>query len=174
MICCYYTLLWEKCQRPAAKPQAGFTGFKGFRGFRGEGGQPLRGWRLWPPAAAGCVEGGDGPLGRGLWYRPSGDEYEVSVTGYFFHTVIAFTTLLHNPQPSRKRRAEPLPAKGGRPPSCFREYSFPPQRYYITPSEPARSVGGTHRSVRQHMTDRTRAPKAPEPSYFREYMLRRQ
>ena len=31
------------------------------------------------------------------------------------------------------------------------------------PSEPARSAGGTHRSVRQHMTDRTRAPKAPEP-----------
>ncbi len=27
------------------------------------------------------------------------------------------------------------------------------------PSEPARSVGGTHRLVRQHMTDRTRAPK---------------
>ena len=22
----------------------------------------------------------DGPLGRGLWYRPLGDEYEVSVT----------------------------------------------------------------------------------------------
>jgi hypothetical protein len=26
------------------------------------------------------------------------------------------------------------------------------------PSEPARSVGGTHQSVRQHMTDRTWAP----------------
>ena len=23
----------------------------------------------------------DGPSGRGLWYRPSGDEYEVGVTG---------------------------------------------------------------------------------------------
>ena len=40
-----------------------------------------------------------------------------------------------------------------------------PQAAFITPSEPARSVGGTHRSVRQHMTDRTRAPKAPEPSW---------
>gem|GEM_PF-960831 len=29
--------------------------------------------------------------------------------------VIAFSTLLHNPRPARKRRAEPLPAKGGRP-----------------------------------------------------------
>ena len=38
-----------------------------------------------------------------------------------------------------------------------------PKAAYITPSEPARSAGGTHRSVRQHMTDRTRAPKAPEP-----------
>ena len=26
------------------------------KGFRGEGVQPLRGWRLWPPAAAGCIE----------------------------------------------------------------------------------------------------------------------
>ena len=26
----------------------------------------------------------DGPLGRGWWYRPSGDEYEVSVTGDSF------------------------------------------------------------------------------------------
>ena len=33
----------------------------------------------------------------------------------FFPAGIAFTTLLHNPRPMRKRRAEPLPAKGGRP-----------------------------------------------------------
>ena len=26
----------------------------------------------------------DGPLGRGLWYRPLGDEYKVSVTGLAF------------------------------------------------------------------------------------------
>ena len=45
------------------------------------------------------------------------------------------------------------------------------QAAYILPSEPARSVGRPHRSVRQHMTDRTRAPKAPEPPCFREYSL---
>ena len=38
--------------------------------------------------------------------------------------VIAFTTLLYNLQPSRKRRAEPLPAKGGRPPLAFRNTAF--------------------------------------------------
>ena len=26
----------------------------------------------------------DGPLARGLWYRPQGDEYKVSVTGLAF------------------------------------------------------------------------------------------
>ena len=26
----------------------------------------------------------DGPSGRGLWYRPAGDEYKVSVTGFTF------------------------------------------------------------------------------------------
>ena len=31
-----------------------------------------------------CRRGGDGPLGRGWWYRPSGDEYIVSVTGMPF------------------------------------------------------------------------------------------
>ena len=46
-----------------------------------------------------------------------------------------------------------------------------PKAAYILPSEPARSVGRTHWSVRQHMTDRTRAPKAPEPFCFREYSL---
>ena len=144
-------------------------GFKGFRGFRGEGLQPLRGWRLWPPAAAGCAKGGNGPLGRGWWYRPSGDEYEVSVTRYFSPAVIAFTTLLHNPRPARKRRAEPLPAKGGRPPSCFREYGFPPQRYYKPPSEPARKAkpipGRTHRSVRSTGTIEPGRRKAPEPPF---------
>ena len=44
-----------------------------------------------------------------------------------------------------------------------------PQAAYILPSEPARSVGRTHRSVRQHMTDRTRAPQAPEPYCVRKY-----
>ena len=88
----------------------GFRGVRGFKRFRGEGGQPLRGWGLWPPAAAGCVERGHGPSGRELWYRPRaakrpgfrrfkrfrgfrgfrgegiafGDEYKVSVTGLAF------------------------------------------------------------------------------------------
>ncbi len=53
----------------------GFKGFKGFRRFRGEGGRALWARGLWPPSAAGCVERGDGPLGRGWWYRPSGDEF---------------------------------------------------------------------------------------------------
>ena len=43
------------------------------------------------------------------------------------------------------------------------------RQHKTLPSEPARSVGGTHRSVRQHMTDRTRAPQAPEPPCIREY-----
>ena len=30
--------------------------------------------------AAGCIEWGDGPSGRGWWYRPAGDEYKVRVT----------------------------------------------------------------------------------------------
>ena len=29
----------------------------------------------------------DGPLGRGLWYRPLGDEYKGSVTGFTFSTI---------------------------------------------------------------------------------------
>jgi len=29
----------------------------------------------------------DGPLGRGLWYRPLGDEYKVSVTGLAFYVI---------------------------------------------------------------------------------------
>ena len=29
----------------------------------------------------------DGPLGRGLWYRPAGDEYKVSVTGLAFYVI---------------------------------------------------------------------------------------
>ena len=29
----------------------------------------------------------DGPSGRGLWYRPSGDEYKVSVTGLTFSVI---------------------------------------------------------------------------------------
>ena len=29
----------------------------------------------------------DGPSGRGLWYRPAGDEYEVSVTGFTFSVI---------------------------------------------------------------------------------------
>ena len=56
--------------------------------------------------AAGCVEGlcrdrflgltglmgrrvlkFDGPLARGLWYRPQGDEYKVSVTGLAFYVI---------------------------------------------------------------------------------------
>ena len=45
-----------------------FRGFKGFKRFRGEGGQPLRGWRLWPPAAAGCVKGG----ATALWAEGGG------------------------------------------------------------------------------------------------------
>jgi hypothetical protein len=28
----------------------------------------------------------DGPLARGLWYRPSGDKFKVSVTGFTFPT----------------------------------------------------------------------------------------
>ena len=31
----------------------------------------------------------DGPSGRGLWYRPQGDEYKVSVTGIDFLCHIA-------------------------------------------------------------------------------------
>ena len=29
----------------------------------------------------------DGPLVRGLWYRPAGDEYKVSVTGFTFSVI---------------------------------------------------------------------------------------
>ena len=29
----------------------------------------------------------DGPSGRGLWYRPLGDEYKVSVTGFTFSVI---------------------------------------------------------------------------------------
>ena len=29
----------------------------------------------------------DGPSGRGLWYRPAGDEYKVSVTGLAFYVI---------------------------------------------------------------------------------------
>ena len=29
----------------------------------------------------------DGLLGRGLWYRPQGDEYKVSVTGFTFSVI---------------------------------------------------------------------------------------
>ena len=29
----------------------------------------------------------DGPSGRGLWYRPLGDEYKVSVTGFTFSAI---------------------------------------------------------------------------------------
>ena len=29
----------------------------------------------------------DGPLARGLWYRPQGDEYKVSVTGLAFYVI---------------------------------------------------------------------------------------
>ncbi len=29
----------------------------------------------------------DGPSGRGLWYRPLGDEYKVSVTGLAFYVI---------------------------------------------------------------------------------------
>ena len=45
-----------------------------------------------------------------------------------------------------------------------------PQAAFITPSEPARSVGGT-RAARgvSPMAAWTRAPKAPEPSCFQEY-----
>jgi len=38
---------------------------------------------LWPPDGVGLCSlrsRGDGLSGRGLWYRPAGDEYEVSVT----------------------------------------------------------------------------------------------
>ena len=44
------------------------------------------------------------------------------------------------------------------------------RQHKTLPSEPARSVGRTHRSVRQHMTGRTRAPQAPEPSCVWEYV----
>ena len=44
--------------------------------------------------------------------------------------------------PRESAGLSPCPPRAGAP-SCFREYRFPPQRYYITPSEPARSVGGT-------------------------------
>ena len=40
--------------------------------------------------AAGCVRwrsGGNGPSGRGLWYRPQGDAYKVSVTGFAFFVI---------------------------------------------------------------------------------------
>ena len=57
--------------------------------------------------------------------------------------VIAFTTLLHNPQPAQKRRAEPLPAKGGRPPLAFENTAFRRSDIIKLPSEPARFVGGT-------------------------------
>ena len=29
----------------------------------------------------------DGLSGRGLWYRPAGDEYKVSVTGFTFSVI---------------------------------------------------------------------------------------
>ena len=159
----------------------GSKGSKGSEGSEGKAASPCGAGGYGRLRRRVVQKGGNGPLGRGWWYRPSGDEYEVSVTRYFSPAVIAFTTLLHNPRPARKRRAEPLPAKGGRPPlafgntasrhsdtinlplnqpalraepelprasaqwrlepgrrkapepSCFREYGFPPQRYYITP-----------------------------------------
>ena len=42
-------------------------GSEGSKGSKGGGG----GWRrrLGPTTSAGCVEGGDGPSGRGLWHR---------------------------------------------------------------------------------------------------------
>ena len=42
---------------------------------------------LWPPAGGRLCSlrsRGNGPSGRGLWYRPQGDEYKVSVTGLAF------------------------------------------------------------------------------------------
>ena len=53
-------------------------------GVRVDGAAP-RG--LWPPAGGGLCSlrsRGNGPSGRGLWYRPQGDEYKVSVTGLAF------------------------------------------------------------------------------------------
>ena len=43
------------------------------------------------------------------------------------------------------------------------------RRHFKLPSEPARSVGRTHRSVRSTRTMEPGRRKAPEPSCFREY-----
>ena len=126
----------------------------------------------------------DGPLGRGLWYRPSGDKFCNSAPrngkpynraspagrfpGFIIMAPFIFKGAHHRcrqaayilaaeppPQPSAAKPLSNLRTIGANAPSILRTLSLT--------SEPARSVGGTHRSVRQHMTDRTRAPKAPEP-----------
>ena len=81
--------------------------------------------------AAGCVEGlyrerflgltgpmgrrvlkFDGPLARGLWYRPQGDEYKVNVTG------LAFCIIWHEKHSADwlAALATPYPGCAGLPP----------------------------------------------------------
>ena len=62
-------MVWEEKANGIRGGRSAAPGSEGSKGSEGkvDGASPRR---LWPPAAAGCVEGGgDGPSGRGLWYR---------------------------------------------------------------------------------------------------------
>ena len=54
----------------------------------------------------------DGPSGRGLWYRPLGDEYKVSVTGLAFSVI----GLDWHPADWLAALATPYPGCAGLPP----------------------------------------------------------
>ena len=54
----------------------------------------------------------DGPSGRGLWYRPSGDEYKVSVTDLPFCVIGLISILVIS-----RCAAPPYPAAPDFPPS---------------------------------------------------------
>ena len=74
----------QKVQKVQRERSLRWMGLGHACGVRVDGAAP-RGW--WPPAGGGLCSlrsRGNGPSGRGLWYRPQGDEYKVSVTGLAF------------------------------------------------------------------------------------------
>ena len=115
---------------------------------------------LWPPAGGGLcrrvmkekvlridrpdgrrVLKFDGLSGRGLWYRPAGDEYKVSVTGF------TFSAIWHDKHSAVKNHTT-APAVRGRP---------------VFPRVKARLLGFIHKRAPSINVRRPQQPSAAEP-----------
>ena len=109
-----------------------------------------------------------GPLAPRVVDCPSGNTYKVSVTGLAFCIIRHEKHYVDQPPPVAFPPLVPYGTKGGmhfqRPQGGCKGFRCPRQRHIKLPSEPARSVGRTHRSVRSTRTIEPGRRKAPEPS----------